>query len=241
MVNRSETNIGIFAYLTPQQRRQSFLDPFFLPTMAQVKSAFENDRDGALWSFVFRYNDQQHNFLLNAEYIQTFADYLSTRTHELRTTIQAPLVVLQAGTYSNRLAYFLKRSVNSQLITYVSVDLTERSNAHDDLKKALEHHHPNIVICPWMPYQKDWTESFRGAGVQEYILIGEADGGCCGDEWLTWGLMADEHEGEESPYLRDGYERFDLSGEGWEHLCGTDASPDRPYHSQTISFRKIGQ
>jgi hypothetical protein len=34
---------------------------------------------------------------------------------------------------------------------------------------------------------EDWSATFRHYGVDEYILIGEADEGQCGDLWLTWG------------------------------------------------------
>ena len=70
-----------------------------------------------------------------------------------------------------------------------------------------------IVLCSWMPPGLDWTADFRrpmegdGGGpragatatagsvadadaerlVEEYILIGEADDGSCGHNWLTWG------------------------------------------------------
>jgi hypothetical protein len=45
-----------------------------------------------------------------------------------------------------------------------------------------------IVICSWMPMNDDWTAVFRKyPTVYEYILIGEADDGQCGDPWATWG------------------------------------------------------
>jgi hypothetical protein len=45
-----------------------------------------------------------------------------------------------------------------------------------------------IVICSWMPMNEDWTAVFRKySTVCEYILIGEADDGQCGDPWATWG------------------------------------------------------
>eukprot|EP00536_Pseudo-nitzschia_multiseries_P006101 jgi/Psemu1/154136/gw1.125.95.1 len=70
-----------------------------------------------------------------------------------------------------------------------------------------------IVICSWMPMGVDWTALFREAGVEEYILIGEADDGSCGDNWSTWGnpafwgdnsnsggaTMTNEHEHEHEP------------------------------------------
>ena len=52
----------------------------------------------------------------------------------------------------------------------------------------MKKHSPDIVIFSWMPYQEDSSKDIRKFdSVQEYILIGETDGGCCGDEWETWG------------------------------------------------------
>jgi hypothetical protein len=97
-----------------------------------------------------------------------------------------------------------------------------------------------IVLCSWMPMGEDWTKLFREKNVQEYILIGEADDGQCGDNWETWGnpfystqytddhddqiesLFQDQEESQEQPrstanliagdppFKRDGYVRKDL-------------------------------
>ena len=41
--------------------------------------------------------------------------------------------------------------------------------------------------------REDWTDEIRKCeSVEEYILIGEADGGCCGDAWRTWGIEASD-------------------------------------------------
>jgi hypothetical protein len=57
-----------------------------------------------------------------------------------------------------------------------------------DYKKAIAKYQPDIVLCAWMPMGVDWTSSFRECDrVQAYTLVGEADDGNCGHNWLTWG------------------------------------------------------
>lgn len=54
---------------------------------------------------------------------------------------------------------------------------------------ALAAHEPQIVLSSWMPMGRDWTAAVRRTpSVREYVLIGEADYGICGDPWLTWGF-----------------------------------------------------
>jgi len=73
-----------------------------------------------------------------------------------------------------------------------------------------------IVLCSWMPPMIDWTALFRKKQVDEYILIGEADNGSCGDNWHTWGnydFYDEEQEVEQQPkvpYKHDGYKRVNL-------------------------------
>ena len=43
-----------------------------------------------------------------------------------------------------------------------------------------------------MVLNEDWTAAIRACPtVREYILIGEADDGCCGLPWETWGVDPD--------------------------------------------------
>jgi hypothetical protein len=68
--------------------------------------------------------------------------------------------------------------------------------AQMDYRSALEHYKPHVVVCSWMPMGDDWTQAFRDApSVQEYILVGEKDDGCCGHPWLTWGHRGDGGSG----------------------------------------------
>ena len=91
-----------------------------------------------------------------------------------------------------------------------------------------------IVLCSWMLPGQDWTADFRrpiydedndrvDGLAEEYILIGDADGGTCCHYWYTWGnpdVLVSKKDDEESkdeevpppapPYASDGYERICL-------------------------------
>lgn len=86
-----------------------------------------------------------------------------------------------------------------------------------DVTQALEKHKPTIVLCAWMPMDTDWSAEFRAcSSVKEYVLVGEADFGACGHNWLTWGnpeYKEDGLAGADSgtpPSVADGWERLDL-------------------------------
>ena len=116
-----------------------------------------------------------------------------------------------------------------------------------------------IVLCSWMPMGQDWTSHFRNAKVDEYILIGEADDGSCGDNWLTWGNPAfyDQHATIESndgddngehtdreinpsspspPYVEEGYQRLDMDPLTKYQFSSFDLANSKS--SKTVSFRR---
>lgn len=107
-----------------------------------------------------------------------------------------------------------------------------------------------IVICSWMPMGQDWTSLFRKAGVDEYILIGEADDGSCGDNWLTWGNpafceAAETTDGDDSPssptppYIEEGYKRVDMDPLTKYQFSSFDLANSKS--SKTVSFRRRKQ
>ena len=112
-----------------------------------------------------------------------------------------------------------------------------------------------IVLCSWMPMGQDWTSHFRNAEVDEYVLIGEADDGSCGDNWLTWGNRAfcDPHDETTErtnpqsndgslpipPYVREGYQRLDLDALTKHQFSSFDLANSKS--SKTVSFRKRKQ
>lgn len=102
-----------------------------------------------------------------------------------------------------------------------------------------------IVLCSWMMKGIDWTTEFRAAGVDEYVLIGETDDGCCGHNWKTWGnkdfMDIDEIANltSENPiplYKVDGFERIDLNDLSRLQFARYDSQTSRC--SSTVSFRK---
>jgi hypothetical protein len=89
---------------------------------------------------------------------------------------------------------------------------------------------------------RDWTKDFRHERqVEEYILIGEADDGTCGDNWLTWGnsdFHADNNDNavdSNAPYVADGYERINLDVLSQLQFSRFDCQRSR--ESMTVSFR----
>jgi hypothetical protein len=83
-----------------------------------------------------------------------------------------------------------------------------------------------IVLCSWMPPGVDWTTMFRQYQVQEYILIGEADDGSCGNQ-DTW---------NPSCYETQGYQRRDLIDLLPFQFSRFDCSVSKM--GTTISFRR---
>ncbi|GAB0495887.1 hypothetical protein MMPV_007196 [Pyropia vietnamensis] len=115
---------------------------------------------------------------------------------------------------------------------------------------------PDLVIASWMPAGVDWTAGWRAAGVGEYLLLGEADDGCCGCAWRTWGNPAAAPmasgkagwwgagaEGAPSspptaPYRVDGYTRVALGGVSRWMISRFDAPGVR--NAAAVAFRRGG-
>ena len=99
-----------------------------------------------------------------------------------------------------------------------------------------------IVLCSWMPPMIDWTALFRKKQVDEYILIGEADNGSCGDNWHTWGnydFCDEEQEVEQQPkvpYESDCYRRVNLDKLSLLQFSRFDCKQSK--ESMTVSFRR---
>lgn len=241
----AEADIGFYEHL---------LEPSFLPTMAQIISAFvapDGQDDNDAW-VKFVSNSNKYYDILNLEYINTLADYLSSRAKELGAKPQKPITILEVGAGNGRLAHFLRQRLNPDSIIYIASDseigeikhlFEDEPMAPMDYKDALQTYHPGIVICEWMPNKEDWTADFRKTpSVKEYILIGETNSGCCGHPWETWGQVISsintELEYQIPPYIGDEFKRVNLRGDEWDHLCKSDLSPLMPYHSETVSFRR---
>lgn len=173
------------------------------------------------WSACF--NTQQPIFqFFNREFVDALAHYLK----EKRKISKSRRIILEVGAGSGLLSEELrKRGINiiatddgyEEIVPVAPVELL-------DYHEAIRRFRPNIVICSWMPYQKDWTPAFRRPKyVKEYILIGESYRGCCGSD-KTWKY----HPGFEEVLLKD------ISQ--WS-LCRRDYS-EHKLHSVVISFRR---
>ncbi len=96
-----------------------------------------------------------------------------------------------------------------------------------DLASALQKYDPELVIWSWMPIG-DWTYLIRQhPSVKEYLLIGEAEGGECGNA-DTWNPAL---------YEADGFTRHDLGEISRYQLARNDTDPAHS-RSKTVSFRR---
>ena len=98
-----------------------------------------------------------------------------------------------------------------------------------------------IALVSWMPFQIDWTQEIRKhSAFDEYILIGEGEGGMCGSE-QTFGRRADDDDDDDDDnmpplYEREGFIMHELKE--IRNLGKSDTTYERGTHSKTISFRR---
>ena len=171
----------------------------------------------------------------NKEYIDALGNYLSRRVEDLGGTEEHPVRILEVGAGNGALTHFLQEKLDADMPgktvmiacdSEISNDWVEENKIDSvfpvqkiDHQGAIATHKPNIIIFSWMPYKYDCTDDFRAAeSVEEYILIGETDYGCCGDEWKTWGIAPSEEDREAGKdyrtplYEQDGFERAGTDG-----------------------------
>lgn len=124
-------------------------------------------------------------------------------------------------------------------LPYITV---EKMSVNEALEKYASVSEKNVIIlCSWMLKDEDWTEEFRRDDktmIKEYILIGEADDGCCGHNWFTWGNQKYSSSGGDAvaPYVEDGWNRKDLDHLSKLQLSRYDTKLSRS--SSTVSFRR---
>jgi hypothetical protein len=235
--------------LTPVELREKLRDPNFLPTHEQITKSFNSWEE---WNqFCFDKENPVFEFL-NEEYLNAFADYFVGKIQEHGASEKKPLVILEIGAGNGRLSNFLQQKLEEKAPGQTKVVATDSGTwalnndfpveqlKHDE---AMEKYKPGIVVFSWMPFEEDSSKGIRKVdSVQEYILIGEANGGCCGDGWETWGQSwsrdEDDKDDEEiPPYEVDGFDKEFLSDLSGLQICRTD-DPGRYCHSSTVSFKR---
>lgn len=249
---------------TPEEMREKLRDPSFLPSHEVLSGyfrqfdGFSQYEDGNVewekWRHLL-FNGEHPIFeIWTQEYIHALGSYLAQRVEELGGTEENPTVVLEVGAGDGRLTYFLQREMDELMPGKVKIvasdsgdwgitpDFPVETISH---KEALEKYKPNIVIFSWMPYRYDYTFDFRAIGsVEEYVLIGEAGGVCCGDAWQTWGLnwTYDEEErklreSQPAPYEVDGFEKVCIEGLSTLQLSRANLYEENIL-SSTVSFKR---
>lgn len=233
--------------LSPEEIRERLLDPNFLPRRDEITTAFRGNRD-AWFNHCFDKGNPVFEFL-NEEHVTALAGYFADRAKS--RTADNPLVILEVGAGNGRLSHMLRGKLEAMVPDKVKIVATDSGDwgLKSDFQveqlghqEAMEKYQPEVVVFSWMPYQEDISKDFRSnESVQEYVLIGETDWGCCGDEWETWGLAwsrDDEGEGDDTPlHKKDGFERVNLDDISDLQSCRTD-SPGEYHHSSTVSFRR---
>lgn len=245
-----------------EEIREKLRDPSFLPSFGELTKHLGSFRgsppyESAEWKEWHKLVADKERPIFEfwtKEYVNALGTYLARRVEELAGTEENPTVILEVGAGNGRLTYFLQEKLSELIPGKFKAVATDSGRwkippafpveniPHD---KALARHKPKIVIFSWMPYKTDYTADFRFAqSVDEYILIGEVDGGCCGDEWNTWGLnwgCDDEEErsrrGLPAPYKQDGFEKQYHGDLGDLQLSRMDILEGRSTTS-TVSFRR---
>ncbi|GBG33448.1 Hypothetical Protein FCC1311_096712 [Hondaea fermentalgiana] len=152
---------------------------------------------------------------LTKDYINALWRHLQKRCDKVHAeTGKTEITILELGAGTGQLTWLLERAFNKSRMSksaqkarsytckFVATDTGTWSTRHQrgavqelqnveraSYTSALASFSPDIVLCSWMPLGEDWTQAMREtSSVQEYILIGETDDGCCGHPWKTWGV-----------------------------------------------------
>ncbi len=184
------------------------------------------------------------------EHVAALASYLQQRRSALVGT-SAALTVLEVGAGSGELSWHLRAALTGCGVELTATDsgargLHEQSPAGvhvllESCAAALLRVRPHVVLACWMPLGVDWTAAFRSCeSVREYVLIGEADSGMCGDAWRTWGIRNCDEKVIVPPYEADRFERVDLEALSQWQLCRADERWASRGRSRTVVFRQRG-
>ncbi|MBD3328097.1 hypothetical protein GF340_02210 [Candidatus Peregrinibacteria bacterium] len=226
--------------------REKLKDHKILPKRKEVEKAFPTYE---LWYEYFSNETEPVFDVLTEEYIEKLSDYLTEQIEKYGANTEKPLVILEIGAGNGKLSHFLKQKINEKAPGKAKVIATDSGEWNlkqlfevekINHKDALQKYQPDITLFSWMPHKEDLTKDTRKCkNLKEYILIGESDGGCCGDPYETWGRtpwqLAEEGIELESPYEKDGFYRKNHPELRKLQMSRMD-NPGQYYHSNTVSF-----
>ena len=263
----------------PNVEAETLSDPRYLPSIREIEEIFgTTDTPEARRRWDQFCGDRQLPVLevLTQEFVGALGDYLNKRCIALGASESDPLTILEIGARDGRLTHFLGQyngSTGQVGMRLVATD-GRKTNFQSplpleriELEGALAKYEPTIVVASWLPSGVDVTQAIRGCPlVDEYVLIGEPDEGCCGDHWLPWGKsdsrkperwQYDNDDGtfdqgayndaldvysrmyKTPPYVKDGFIRTDLDFISRTQKCMFDyPGVQGPSLSSTVSFRR---
>ncbi|MDD3006789.1 MAG: hypothetical protein PHX30_04380 [Candidatus Pacebacteria bacterium] len=232
--------------LSGAEIRENLEDPNYLPSRKEIITAFPGRND--LWEYCTKEEDQVFEFF-NEEHLEALADYFIERIKECGKGEDDPLIILEMGAGNGKLSHFLQQKLEKKAPGQIKVVATDSGSWKIEnvfpveklsCDEALETHKPDIVVFSWMPNGADYTEEMRECPtVKEYVLIGETGGGCCGNEWETWGCDYDYDEDKGiPPFEKDGFEIESLEDLHKLQICRTDYNLRDLSHSNTVSFKR---
>jgi hypothetical protein len=231
-------NLGLYKSL-----QEKFNNPFYLP---KIKEILNNPKEIEQIHHRMIGSGEEFGYeILTEEYINKLADYITTRVEQMPPN--KGMKILELGAGKGRLSYFLKEKLREKGLEQRIKIIPTSYNPEGEIpiqpvisvemlsyQDALAKHQPDIVISSWMPSGEDWTETIRQTPtVQEYLMIGPANGETCGSI-NTW---------NKNEYTQDSFERYDLEELNElqvnyltysQHL--RDSNPG--VLSKTVSFRK---
>lgn len=252
--SRQELGLGELKRTEQEALLEKLRDANHLPKLEEIHAAFGKNLSGFM-EFCFADEQPVYEFI-NDEYVKALSDYFTQRFTGLRVLSDKPITILEVGAGDGRLSHFLRQKLEQtgdRLVRVVASDahLSKETNPynveplfpveHMSFEDALKRFNPDIVLSSWMPYMDDWTPAFRASDtVKEYILIGEADGGCVGSD-ETWGMPPfDEDWNPVADYVPafelEGFSKVYLDDLREYQLCRTDFAGYK--HSSTVSFRR---
>eukprot|EP00667_Euglena_gracilis_P016971 EG_transcript_17813 len=194
--------------------------------------------------------------LWSREYVAGLAAYLKGQLEAYQPRggpTPSTLTVLEVGAGSGQLVRHLREQLKAEppvlcggcTWEIAGVDVAPPCGSgvsKMDYRSALCTFHPVIVLCSWMPRGQDWTLHFRRCNsVEEYVLIGEIDDGCCGHPWCTWGVPRPQNpDGPNSAGIgQDDVAALTVDTAAPGHDGGGGLPPPPPYAADGFTRRRL--